>query len=74
MVANDPQTLVRPVRRTQGLPGLRKVNMGQAPTFARNSPQDALQEARQGGGYWVCRGYAKGAGVIYQKNIKIILF
>lgn len=50
MVTNDPKTLVRPVRRTQGLPGLREGNMGQAPTQARNSLQGALQEARQGGG------------------------
>ena len=53
MVADDPQTLVRPVRRAQGLPGLRKVKMGQAPILARNSHQGALQEARQGGGWWV---------------------
>jgi len=50
MVASDPRTLVRPVRRTQGLPGLREGNMGQAPTQARNSHQGALQEALQGGG------------------------
>jgi hypothetical protein len=50
MVATDPQTLVRLVRRAQGLPGLREGNMGQAPTQARNSHQGALQEARQGGG------------------------